>query len=142
ELRRRFPRTELRAVLGVADRDDDASPFGETRLHALAPEAMAAEMASADLAIATPSTVSWELAAVGTPTILCRVFENQAPTARYFRALGAFPVLEGTTGLGDALAMLERLPLEDLTRRARLFAACCDGRGAARLAERLVLAQP
>jgi UDP-2,4-diacetamido-2,4,6-trideoxy-beta-L-altropyranose hydrolase len=136
QVARRFPEAQIRVILGVTE-TKEAPAFGESRYYAQPPEAMAAHMAWADLAIATPSTISWELAAVGTPSVLCRVFENQDPTARYFRRLGAFPVIDGIGGLDEALGFYERLPLEDLTRRALLFASCCDGLGASRVAERL-----
>jgi UDP-2,4-diacetamido-2,4,6-trideoxy-beta-L-altropyranose hydrolase len=136
-LRERWPEAELRAVLGIAERTDPPA-HGEVRLYAQSPEAMAAHMAWADLAVATPSTISWELAAVGTPAILCRVVGNQNPTARYFRELGAFPVLDALAGLGEALADVERYPLDDLVMRWDRFASCCDGRGASRLARRLM----
>jgi len=136
-VRARFPRAELRAVLGVP-REGQRSRVGEARYYAEPPEAMAAHAAWAELAIASASTLAWELAAVGTPAILCRVAENQGPTARFFRELEAFPVLEGIDGLDAALRAIEGLSSEERETRARRFASVCDGEGAARLADHLV----
>jgi UDP-2,4-diacetamido-2,4,6-trideoxy-beta-L-altropyranose hydrolase len=105
---------------------------------------MAALMAKADLAIGAAGVTSWERCALGLPTIVVAVAENQRLVAAELRARGAALVLGDActvtaAELTDAVQSLAR----DTARRESMSAAglaMCDGLGAERV--RVALTAP
>lgn len=96
-------------------------------------------MTVADLAIGSAGTTSWERCCLGLPTLAFAVAGNQRLIAARLAEDGAVrlaePEDEGT--IGDALVALA----EDEAARVRMAgaaAAICDGRGASRVAARLL----
>jgi UDP-2,4-diacetamido-2,4,6-trideoxy-beta-L-altropyranose hydrolase len=94
-------------------------------------------VARCDMAIGASGSSAWERSALGLPTILLAVAENQVPSARAFAETGAAilagqeaiaspQILAGMVGdlIGDAKAR------HDLSERA---AALCDGRALERI---------
>jgi UDP-2,4-diacetamido-2,4,6-trideoxy-beta-L-altropyranose hydrolase len=118
------------------------------RLHVNTPH-MAELMAAADLAVGAPSSASWERCALGLPSILVVLADNQAEIGTLLDAAGAGISLgwhhEVTT---DRIANAIRELASDATRvRAMSDAAAgvTDGLGATRVAdalERLVAGRP
>ena len=103
---------------------------------------MAARMVAADLFVGAGGSMSWERACLGLPGITLPIADNQRELCSRIAAAG-----EGIDlGSADAQA-IARLPglLRDLIgdpSRVRMlgegFARRCDGRGAARVAARLL----
>ncbi|HEX4459666.1 MAG TPA: UDP-2,4-diacetamido-2,4,6-trideoxy-beta-L-altropyranose hydrolase [Polyangia bacterium] len=101
-----------------------------------APGDLAPLMKAADLAVSGGGQTSYELAAVGLPSLALVLAENQR---RSLQALAAVPTLVATdeAGLGDALAQLAT----DRGRRQSLTDAgqrLVDGQGVSRVAEELL----
>ena len=117
----------------------DSLPGGGT-LH-VEPENPAAVMAAADIAIGASGSTSWERCALGLPSVVLVVADNQESIARALAEKGAAGLL-GRVGeitpksLREAVSAL----LEDPERRSAMTRAgrqICDGRGAERIAEAL-----
>ena len=116
-----------------------APPSGaDEEIGPLRPRELAAEMARADLAVATPSTVFFELATLGVPAALVQTAANQGRTAAALRARG-FPVVAAGQSLAFAFAGPGGLDSPAVRRQlAREAAALVDGRGAERIADHLM----
>lgn len=103
----------------------------------LRPDQMAALMMVSDIAIATPSTIAWELSCMGVPAVLVQAAGNQE---RVRHALARTETAE-LAGPDDELApALERLVARMDGSPAQLvnaWARVCDGRGAQRIASAL-----
>jgi UDP-2,4-diacetamido-2,4,6-trideoxy-beta-L-altropyranose hydrolase len=97
---------------------------------------MAALTAAADLAIGAGGSSVWERCCLGLPTLTLILADNQREAAQALAARGAVEVVE-EGDIGGRIAAL----LTDRSRLAAMSAAAsaiCDGRGAARVAERLL----
>lgn len=97
----------------------------------------AAEMASADLALAAAGDVCWELACMQTPALVTATSPDQVPIARCMARAGAMIDLgpaEGITVMCLAAAV-KKLCLDPETRTRQIEAArgLIDGAGAARV---------
>ncbi|MCD1636357.1 UDP-2,4-diacetamido-2,4,6-trideoxy-beta-L-altropyranose hydrolase [Martelella mediterranea] len=96
---------------------------------------MAARMASADLAIGAAGSTTWERCALGLPTIIVEIADNQAGIARALSDAGAalYPgplnVPEFAQNLQAALAAAP----SQLGKMSDRAADICDGNGAARV---------
>lgn len=107
---------------------------------------MAELMAGADLALGAGGTSSWERCCVGLPALLASVAENQreltSTLARHGAALdlGWGPDLTAA-GIAGALRGLLADPGR-VTSMSRLCLALVDGRGADRVADRILSAAP
>jgi UDP-2,4-diacetamido-2,4,6-trideoxy-beta-L-altropyranose hydrolase len=101
-----------------------------------APADIAPLMKAADLAVSGGGQTSYELAAVGLPSLALCLAENQR---RSLQALAAVPTLLATdeAGLGDALAQLaaDRGRRQSLTDSGQRLV---DGQGVSRVAEELL----
>ncbi|HEV8034886.1 UDP-2,4-diacetamido-2,4,6-trideoxy-beta-L-altropyranose hydrolase [Yoonia sp.] len=101
---------------------------------------MAEHMALADLAIGAAGSTTWERCALGLPTIIVQIADNQAGIARVLSDAGAaldpgpLHAPEITQNLRAALAEAPSL----LGAMAERAAYICDGDGAARVAIRLL----
>jgi spore coat polysaccharide biosynthesis predicted glycosyltransferase SpsG/L-amino acid N-acyltransferase YncA len=105
---------------------------------------MAARMARATLGLGAGGTTTWERCAVGLPSVVVSVAENQVEIAAACAAAGVQVDL-GWGPAVDAAALRAAVvaALDDPAARGRMGAAAadaCDGRGAARVAERLLAA--
>ena len=108
-----------------------------TQLHSGLPS-LAGLMLLADLAIGAAGTAGWERAALGLPTLVTPVADNQRQGAQALVDAGAALLLdlEQSTDPGalmlEAIRSLRKMPekLQQLSRGARLLG---DGRGLARL---------
>lgn len=100
----------------------------------LTPWSMADFFRRADLVFATPSTVAWELSAVGTPTILVETVENHAAVANM---LSRVPGVLVARGLPEKEAVLDYWA--SLSSHAlKGWSSLCDGKGAERVAKEVV----
>jgi UDP-2,4-diacetamido-2,4,6-trideoxy-beta-L-altropyranose hydrolase len=132
-----IPGAKVRAVLGPA-----SQPAAQERVRRLAvetlgpatPEGMALRMSWADLAVATPSTTAWELSCVGVPSVLWVAADNQRRIAEFLRAQRLCAVVERPEDVAGAI----RSGPFDAAGGAR-WRALCDGEGARRVAERMLL---
>lgn len=110
---------------------------GEEEIGPLTPGELAREMAAADAAVVTPSTVFFELATIGVPAVLVQTAPNQGRTASALRARG-FPVAAGES-VAFAFAGPRGLDSPAVRRRlASEAAALVDGRGAERIVDHLL----
>ena len=93
---------------------------------------MAEQMVDADFALATPSTVAWELSCLGVPAAFLRVADNQARVEAWLRESGITTVC--TRGLALVEAIEEWSQATPAARRTRLSAweSLIDGLGAKR----------
>ena len=103
-----------------------------------APQDMAAELCSADLAIASAGSIFFEIAVLGLPSVLLAVADNQLPGGRAAAGLEA-AVFAGDARRMDlpALARLLRDVLGDAPRResiAEKAGKLVDGAGVERVA--------
>lgn len=133
---------EIDVILGprAPHRASVARTIAETGLGArLAIDAarMAELMAAADLCIGAGGTSTWERCAVGLPSLVIGVAENQRPTAEALREIGAARILGwvGRIGPADVAAALRDLAAApaELAAMAEKAARLVDGRGAERL---------
>ncbi|HMA50880.1 MAG TPA: UDP-2,4-diacetamido-2,4,6-trideoxy-beta-L-altropyranose hydrolase [Magnetospirillaceae bacterium] len=105
---------------------------GEVTIHGQVAN-MAELMAKADLAIGAGGSASWERCALGLPSIVLTLADNQSWTARALAEAGAALNPAVADAAREALALLgapDRLSI--MSAKA---AALCDGRGAERVAD-------
>lgn len=97
---------------------------------------MAELMAKADIAIGAGGVTGWERAALGLPSIMLVLAENQRPTARAIAEGGAGLILESDANEAEigSLAKLVHAQPALLTCMSKAGPALCDGRGAIRVA--------
>lgn len=131
-------RTRIRLVVGPAAPQRSSGtwdPIGRIEIIGpLSAEELAEEMASCQAALATPSTICWELAALGVPMALIRTAANQVSASELHRR-GIARVLAPGEPLSLAFAAPDGLCSESV--RARLSKAAAelvDGLGASRCA--------
>jgi spore coat polysaccharide biosynthesis protein SpsF len=102
---------------------------------------MPAALADADLAVAAFGVTAWELAALGVPAILLGLSADHARSAESLHEAGMARSLGEHTMVSDAdlAAAVDGLLADPVARRAmRAACATVDGRGAGRIAVRLV----
>lgn len=100
-------------------------------------EGLARLMASADLAIGGAGVTAWERCALGLPSLVLVLAENQRPGALALDEAGAARVFEpDATGMQGLARAVEELAVADDKRTAMAQAALgvTDGRGALRVA--------
>ena len=146
-VRRAVPAAELDVVVGPAGDTMGCvqaalAGVSGVRWHR-APAAMRPLMMDADLAVSAGGVTAYELAAAATPTVALCLADNQRPNLTGLAAGGAI-VLAGDADDPGVASRLEAAVAAlaasadgraQLARRAR---ALVDGRGAARVAERLL----
>ena len=107
-----------------------------------APSNMAQLMVQADFAIASPGVSSLERCVVGLPTVAIAFAENQEAPAEALAAAGAHWYAGPAASVSDDyLAAVLRHALEDANARTAMRSAAlavCDGRGAKRVADRML----
>jgi len=140
-------RFDLTVVLGPGYRDRERlqarlGRIGRTVLIVEQPADMRTVMLDADLAIASFGVTAYELAATATPALHLCLTADHAQSATLFERHGAASVVGVHTG-GEAprVAQMAASLIADPDRRAamgRAGRALIDGRGAARVAERIV----
>jgi UDP-2,4-diacetamido-2,4,6-trideoxy-beta-L-altropyranose hydrolase len=102
---------------------------------------MAALTAAADLAIGAGGSSTWERCCLGLPTITVVLADNQRANAAALAGQGASLMVEAGEGFRDQLQAAFSRMADDAALRAdmsRAAAALCDGRGAERVAARLL----
>ena len=127
-----LPRAKVRTVVGPGRADVD-SPGGSTSAEYVgkrSPEEMADLMLWADLAVATPSTIAWELSCLGVPSVLVVTASNQKAIGRFLTSDRLATVVESPGGLGTALANAVAATQAGPSRR---WPGLCDGLGARRV---------
>ena len=88
---------------------------------------MAELMRDADLAIGGAGTTSWERCALGLPTIILIMAENQRQPAQALSSIGAAAVIDCPSLVGDAVKFLaQEGRLADMSKKA---AKVTDGNG-------------
>ena len=117
-----------------------AAAHPRATVHVNSPD-MAALMAGADLAIGAPSSASWERCALGLPSILLILAENQAEVAGLLNEAGAATVVGWHSVVTDdqLAAAVRRLCADPPRLRAMSEAAAriADGRGVERVCDAL-----
>ncbi len=102
---------------------------------------MAALMAEADLAIGAAGGTAWERCALGLPSLIAVLADNQAPAAAALHAAGAALSLgrpeDPAFAARLAQALMRATNPATLAALSRAAAAVTDGRGAARVAAAL-----
>ncbi len=99
-------------------------------------------MARADLAVGAVGGTAWERCALGLPSLLVTIAENQKPGARALHGIGAGVLLgdvsdpDWTQNLKRSLESLSNP--EALARLSEASSAVCDGDGALRIAAHLL----
>ena len=142
---RTLPDAHLDVVVGMnATFAGDACRTSRVTLHDN-PSHMASLMSAADLAVSAAGTTVYELIAVGTPSIVFPLVDNQRRNAREFAQAGLGMALRGPDDLGEPLACALRSLAcgeEGLRRRATFSGAMREisggGTGALRVARVLV----
>lgn len=99
--------------------------------------AMAPLMQSADLAIGSAGTTSWERCCLGLPAILLVLADNQGAVAAALARAGAARVMAHYSSLARQVLELRENPAA-LARMAAAAAQVTDGLGAARVREKLL----
>lgn len=138
-------RLEVRVILGPSAASLgplQAAAAGDRRLEVIrtAPD-MARHCAWADLAVGAGGSSQWERCVVGLPAVTLVLADNQAPNAAALERAGAGVALRVGPDLDRRLADTVRGLLEDpaqLRAMSRSAARICDGRGASRLAARIL----
>ncbi len=106
------------------------------RLH-VDPHGLVGLMEDADLAIGAPGSASWERCAVGLPTVLVILAQNQVDPGRRLVDVGAARSLGWQTDVtsADVTRMVRSLAEDPTTVRAmsEVAASVTDGRGTARM---------
>ncbi len=108
---------------------------------------LAAFFARHDLQIGAGGGATWERCCIGAPTLALIAAANQVPVLRPLQALEAVELVAHDGASPDARPLADRLAvlLADAPRRAMLSSrsrALVDGRGAARVADRLMTLAP
>jgi UDP-2,4-diacetamido-2,4,6-trideoxy-beta-L-altropyranose hydrolase len=136
-----LPEARIVVVLGALCHVDPA--FGpEIEVHrAIEAEAMASLMSDADIVIGAGGTTSWERCALGRPSVIVRVADNQNANATGLAAAGA-AIDGGAAGTLDigALAGLIGELAADVARRGDMSDRAwelIDGRGVERVANQI-----
>jgi UDP-2,4-diacetamido-2,4,6-trideoxy-beta-L-altropyranose hydrolase len=103
---------------------------------------MAELMAHADCAIGAGGSATWERCALGLPALVTILGENQAPIAEAMQARGAVRVLgyDDAVSAADYTSALNALDAPALQAMSEAAAAICDGKGAERVARRMMAA--
>lgn len=101
---------------------------------------MADLMAAADCAVGASGSTTWERCALGLPGLVTILADNQAPIAEAVAAAGGHQLLGWYDRLTpeDYTAALLALDVNKLGSMSQAAARICDGRGAERVAARLV----
>lgn len=102
---------------------------------------MAGLAAAADLAVGAGGSSAWERCAVGLPAIVLVLADNQRENSQALAAAGAAVTLEVNGALEAGLAAAFLGLADDAGARERMGAAAaalCDGRGAERVAARML----
>jgi spore coat polysaccharide biosynthesis protein SpsF len=146
--------TDVDAVIGPLVSDEvrgraeevAAASAGRLSLHSRLPS-LAKLFAAADLAVSAGGITKYELALFGVPSVLVAVADNQVASAEGMAALGACTYVGrafGRDSVGaDRLVAEAAGLLGDAARRQAISAAArraIDGRGAERVAERIIAA--
>jgi|GEM_PF-5707006 UDP-2,4-diacetamido-2,4,6-trideoxy-beta-L-altropyranose hydrolase len=132
---------QIRAVVGRGHQlaNTDHLPANVLFLSGQTEAQMADLMAWADLAIATPSTVAWELACMVTPTIIVRTEDNQTAFAKSLSQ--KYPLCLVCEEIAALSLQLRRTQSEDAgyrRKRNERWASLCDGLGAERVAAEMM----
>lgn len=100
---------------------------------------MASLMAECDLAIGAAGGSAWERCALGLPTVLLVLADNQRPGAIALAASGSAVLLGEVTEICDSLerVMGQIIDTNLLARMSRVAAGIADGEGAGRVFDRL-----
>jgi spore coat polysaccharide biosynthesis predicted glycosyltransferase SpsG/L-amino acid N-acyltransferase YncA len=135
------PAARMEVVLGALYEGEPFSGPGIRVHRAIEGEAMARLMVDADLAIGAGGTTSWERCALGLPTVIVRLADNQDAVARRLDEAGA-AVDAGPLEQLDVAALTDliRQLADDRARRQRMSdraANLVDGRGVERVAHHL-----
>ena len=136
-----YPKSRIHLVRGAGARGEVPDSGAVTVHRALPPEALRDLMLGADLALSAAGQTLYQLARCGVSTLMIGVADNQAKHLRQWPGTGAML----SAGMWDAPGLDDRIlhGLESLKPagvRAAMSAAgqtAVDGRGAARLAERI-----
>jgi UDP-2,4-diacetamido-2,4,6-trideoxy-beta-L-altropyranose hydrolase len=101
---------------------------------------MAELMAQADCAVGAGGTATWERCALGLPSLVTILAENQASVAQTVQAAGALSLVgrHEVVGAADYAAALDRLDGSALGAMSIAAAALCDGRGTERVVRRMM----
>lgn len=128
-------RAEIPVDLVVVRPEDAAPPTENVKVH-VRPHAVAELMFNADLAIGAGGVTCWERASLGLPALVMGIAENQRQVIEVLRQSGAAAILENVE---DITRFLRELQDDDARLgMVRSAAALCDGRGAHRIAMRLL----
>lgn len=106
---------------------------------------MAELMLAADLSIGAGGSTTWERACLGLPTVILVVADNQRPSAQAMGAAGKAWVLEaGGLDVAVLARQLDAIAADpaQLLRVSQLNLELADGRGAERVARRLLAPEP
>lgn len=142
--REAMPEAALDVVVGEAADFDTRIAGGEERLSVhRGVNDLAPLMSRADIAVSAAGSTLYELACAGVPAVAVPIVENQARNAVGFSSAGcgsAVGLNWSIAELAKAVALVnDREGLRDrMSRRGRLLV---DGRGAKRIAGRLLLSQ-
>lgn len=140
---------EIDIILGTGDRsreawaDAAAQITGAVRIHSsLDASAVAAMMASADLAVGAAGSMSWERCCLGLPSLVVIVADNQVDVAAALADQGAALNLGRASDLdanriAEAIDGVSARP-NQLAAMAEKAAALCDGLGTSRAAAALM----
>ena len=93
---------------------------------------MAQLMADSDLAIGAAGATSWERCALGMPTIMIVIADNQRTIAKNLKSANAVECVGEMSELDDLSAVLADI---DIKRMSLNAAKICDGSGAVKTAE-------
>lgn len=113
----------------------DKSPTSDVHwLGVLDAKEMAGLMLAADIFVASPSTLAWELCATATPSVFLQTAPNQRRIAGWLRSEVVAPVC---TDVADLYTKLDaaQWSLEERVRLSKTMGRFVDGLGAARIAE-------
>ena len=131
---------QFRAVVGAGHPDINSDAFAANvlSLRRQTPAQMADLMQWADLAIATASSVAWELACMAVPTIIVRTEDNQTAFTKALSQGNLSLVCEEVAALS---LQLRRTQSEDAgyrRQRHERWSSLCDGQGAERVASEML----
>jgi UDP-2,4-diacetamido-2,4,6-trideoxy-beta-L-altropyranose hydrolase len=140
-LAQRFPHLQLKLLSGAATAQAVGAPNIEVQ-YGLDAEGVCAAMNWCDVAISAGGQTLHELGAVGVPTIIFAIADNQLPNVTAWQKSGAFLKVEGSTA--DAIAAQLPAALDQLASaherhlRSERARSIVDGRGALRLASAII----